>query len=105
MLVENPSDDVCVAASQRGVWVLAKLSLEEEQTLKNELKRYSRYAAVMAIVVEGNLPINEDIIRAVPNLLFFQRWQPDEAVLPWATALVVSQRHNDERPILRIFHF
>ncbi len=91
MLTDNADDEICKTASQQGVWVLAKLLSEDEETLKRETHRLSRYAAVMAVIVETKLPITDEIVRAVPNLLFFQLWQPDEPIKPWATALVVGQ--------------
>jgi hypothetical protein len=90
MVVDDPSDEVCAEASRRGVWVLAKL-LSDVVSLQSELQRLSRHAAVFAIVADGKLPITDAIIRAVPNALFFQQWQPTERVESWATALLVAQ--------------
>lgn len=88
MVGDRPSDWVCLAASQTGVWVVADLcgvGIEDrgsrveritgmhEDCIERELFRLSRHAAVFLAVLPKGMTVTRAMRAAAPNLLLAER--------------------------------
>lgn len=77
MFAQRPSDALCIAASEQGVWLMADVEgetgIEGGDALDAELSRLARYAAVFLAMLPMGLPATREMRLAAPNLLLAQR--------------------------------
>src|SRR5690606_24169058 len=95
LVVENPSDELCAAASQRGVLLVADLKASADPA--NDVRRLARHAAVGFVVLRGDsLPQMERRLIA-PNLVLVQ-WMESPLQQPaaWAMAVACSAEHLEQ---------
>lgn len=111
MLVDDPSDGLCAAASRRGVLLIAAIATGEDLT--GRLRQLARWPAVAMVALAGDAKFDKAVRQAVPNLLFAERRTADgqsHAVADWADLLVYEGEAADigsmtpdrELPILAV---
>lgn len=88
MLVEEPGDAICAAASRQGVLLIATISDVGcgELELQERLRRLGRWPAVAMVVLASAAPVTQGVRQSVSNLLFAERISAggDHAVAQWA---------------------
>jgi len=90
MLVDEPGDERCEAASRRGVLLVARL--RESAGMETRLLRLARWPAVGIVVLPTGVTLAEGACRRVPNLLLAEEpiaGQPPR-LSPWAQLAVVQ---------------
>jgi hypothetical protein len=82
-VVRNPSTELCQAATQTGVLLVADLSTCSD--LEERLRALRNWAAVGIVIVDGPAAALE-VRRVARNLLMAQRFSPGESIQPadWA---------------------
>lgn len=78
MFVSRPSDAVCQAASETGVWLLAGVEGDGDALIA-ELARIGRHASVFLAVLPCGVKATAAMRMAAPNLLIAQRIQASRA--------------------------
>lgn len=88
MVVEQPADELCAAASRQGVVVVA-IARGDGAELVDELRRLAQWPAVILCLVDGELPVDTTPRRIAPNLTIAQRWPRENTSLlaNWAEAI------------------
>lgn len=94
MLVREPDDALCEAASQQGVMLIAVLDGDGDH-VGGELARLSRHAAVAMAAISTIELDGAAWRRAAPNVLLAASFHGEQAVEApsWAQALVVEVRN------------
>ena len=82
IVVANPSDELCRAASEQGVLIVARVMKGQE--ICQQLERLSGWAAVAMAVLPPDTPPSLQFRRAAPNLLLAQ-WQSSARQAPPAS--------------------
>lgn len=99
LCANSPSDDLCEAASQIGVLIIARVA-GDEATILNDLRRLARHAAVGIAVVVPQQMASEDLRDACPNVLLAATLRADEAdpdsTPAWAHLVVVEDDRASE---------
>ncbi|HET6879167.1 MAG TPA: hypothetical protein VFI31_03365 [Pirellulales bacterium] len=92
MLVEGPGDDLCREASRLGAVLIADLTGAPER-LDEELRRLSRWPAVILAILDAEQQLGENHRAAARNLLLAQRLTADSDSSPvlWASLLVCEE--------------
>jgi hypothetical protein len=72
MFVDNPDDELCSAASEQGVLLLARVLGDAATTLET-VERLARHAAVGFIVIGDKMPAHANLRRLAPNVVFVQQ--------------------------------
>jgi Glycosyl hydrolases family 2 len=103
LLVESPSNELCEAASQIGVLVVAGVRGETAH-LVVELRRLARFAAVGMALVEPSGPVYDDLRDACPNIVLAANYvgkDEERRPLPaWAGVAVIE--HSDPQTLARL---
>ena len=87
MFVDDPDEDLCAAASQEGVLIVANLR-SDAASLPQSIRRLARHAAVGFIVL-ADLPDAINPRTLAPNVVFVQRLERSgQPTSPWASALL-----------------
>lgn len=88
MLVEHPSDELCLEATRLGVVLIADLSAESDES-REALPRLARWPAVVMAVLKARLELDANIRSAARNLLLAERREAASDGPPSAWANVV----------------
>ncbi len=99
MLVRNPSDELCQAATSQGITLVA-LENSTGSKLVEEIRRLARAVCVAVVILPGPAPGFEPH-EIAPNLLFGQDLAIGEGERPavWADVLLVDSTALSSRPI------
>jgi hypothetical protein len=88
MFIDDPPNDLCAAASEQGVLLVARVSGEGQTVLEN-IRRLARHAAVGLIVLPDGLPAGFDPRPTARNVVFVGRLDPAHRQSPpWAGAML-----------------
>jgi hypothetical protein len=113
LVLDHPSDELCLEASLCGVPIIACLN-DSEQPTAEELARLGRWPAVVIVLIEKGLVLTPLQRQAAPNTLVGQlRRTMDESPLPeWASLMAVvgspleleRLARGSEVPVLAMAH-
>jgi hypothetical protein len=75
LCVVAPSDELCAAASEWGVWMIAEIEQGDESTVCRQLARLSRHAAVFMAILPRDVSATSDMVGIAPNVLLAEPFE------------------------------
>jgi len=99
MLVDNPTDALCLEASREGVLIVARLSANRPDLL-SRAEELAQFAAVGFVVVDRQPPDPAALRQAASGVLLGQMFAPGETVQPaqWRDAAFVQVENTAAPP-------